>query len=150
MTTETVLQMPCLACEPPCLWPVNPPKLIRVLQFSLGNFICSDCVFLNGTYFPEFTVKNIIPGFVQCTFDSVFLFPVCGVVVARLFTSFQPATQQLFMNFGLLNNLNLPVFSYSTLFNPPESLTNGPFVLPVVTGSIQCTVIFPQVTVDAV
>jgi len=148
-TSQIILQMPCLSCEPPCLWPVDPPKQVRVSVFSLVNFVCNDCLFLNGVYFPEFTTKEFTPGGVQCRFESPFLFPVCTISVARVTAVVNPSLD-LFLTFDLLDFFGFIVFRWSTVFNPPESLTNGPFLLPIVVGQLQCTINMLTIEVDAV
>jgi len=134
--SETILQMPCLSCEPPCLWPIDPPQVIRVSVFFMQNSGCSSCVFLNGQYFPEFTQKTIIPGSVICEWESPFLLPVCGIVKALFFSRVFPATNQNFMGFSFRDEFDNPVFSWDIFLNPPESMTNGPFFLDIVVAQI--------------
>jgi len=146
MTTETILQMPCLECEPPCPWPVDPPKVIEVRVFSLLTFFCSECLILNTLYLPTFVSKFVGPGFVACTYEQPFTIPLCTVEFARLAVNFQVGTGFLFMSFGLMNQFSLPVFSWDVGLFLPESQTNGPFDLAAATGSIQCLSI-PQPTI---
>jgi len=143
---ETVLQMPCLECEPPCPWPVDPPKQIEVRVFSLLTFFCSECLLLNTLYLPQFQVKFIGPGFVACNYIQPFTIPLCTVEAARLGTTFFTGTGQMFMSFQLLNQFNINVFSWDRMLSPAEAATNGPFDLSATVGSIQCLSI-PQDTI---
>jgi len=144
--TETILQMPCLECEPPCPWPVDPPKTIEVRVFSLFTFFCSECLLLNTLYLPTFTSKTVGAGFIFCRFDQPFTVPLCTIEGARLLTSFNVSTQQLFMSFALVNQFDINVFSWNKTIFPPDSLTNGPFDLVAAVGSIQC-ISLPQDTI---
>jgi len=148
--TETILQMPCLECEPPCPWPVDLPKTIEVRVFSLFTFFCSECLLLNTLYLPEFQTKFVGPGFIACNYIQPFTIPLCTVESARLGINFNTALQTMFMSFQLLNEFNINVFSWDALISPPESLTNGPFDLIAATGSIQCLEIGQPTIVRAV
>jgi len=146
MTTETILQMPCLECEPPCPWPVDLPKVIEVRVFSLFTLVCPQCILLNTLYLPEFTSKFVGPNFVSCRYEQPFTIPLCTIVLARLGITFFVSTQEMFMTFGLINITDNNLFSWDVFLQPPESLTNGPFDLDAVVGNIQC-VTLPQPTI---
>lgn len=150
MMTETILQMPCLECEPPCPWPVDPPKVIEVRVFSLFTLVCPQCILLNTLYLPEFTSKFVGPNFVVCQYEQPFTIPLCTIVFARLGITFFVATQELFMSFGLFNISNIGLFTWNVFLQPPESLTNGPFELAPATGNIQCVTIAQPTNVRAI
>jgi len=147
---ETILQMPCLECEPPCPWPVDLPKTIEVRVFSLLTFFCSECLILNTLYLPTFVSKIVGPGFILCNYEQPFTIPLCTVEKAQLQINFQTTTAIMFMSFQLRNQFGSFVFSWDRTIFPPESLTNGPFDLDVATGSIQCLDIGQPTIVRAV
>ncbi len=148
--TETILQMPCLECEPPCPWPVDPPKVIEVRVFSLLTLVCSECLILNTLYLPTFVSKTVGPGFVSCVYEQPFTIPLCTVNFARLGVNFQIGTGFLFMTFGLFSIPTVPVFSWDVGLFLPESQTNGPFDLDVATGNLNCITIAQPTIVRAV
>ena len=130
MSEQVTLVMPCFACRPPCVWPVDGATDIRfqVLQFFAQA--CVNCLELNIIYRPTFVSQTIGPGTNACRYEQ--LHPAgtpCGVELMRLDTNLSIPLGFTVLTCFLVDIFGFNFAKWSKTLTPAEALTNGPFEL---------------------
>lgn len=140
MTDEITLIMPCQACEVGCEWPLGAATTIQGTLSGMTVFSCPACADFNDTYLPPFLEKQEFGPLVTCVYEFFFPSLICTAERFLMFSSRNIITRDLTFGVQMFNDQGGPLWSWQDTFFGPEKETNGPFIIPALTGFFICDI----------